>query len=131
MVEAHFCGAEQEDFGAQAVGAAGDGFAGAGALAVGNLYLLDHSLDLRVEQPQECAIQIAVNGAVFVIIYVGAVPLAVFINVFHQKPGAVAALIVHRARFALMDDQKLFWSTIYIQLYDTANRHGTQSSRCH
>ena len=123
--EARFGRTEQENFCRQAVRAAGDGRRRAAAFAVRELYLLDGVLDVRLEQVQERAVQVGMDGAVGIIVGVQAVPCTVFIDVLHQKPCAVAAIVIDAGRLALMDNDEVSGRTIYFQLDGAADCFGT------
>ena len=107
MRHADFRTGQQEDFRGQAVGPAVDGLAVAGAGAVGKFDLLDLRLDVGVEQGEELIVQVCVDGAGGVVVDVGAVPLAVFVDVLHQQPHAVTARVVGGAGLSLVNDDEV------------------------
>ena len=131
MVETRFGRTEQENLRRQAVRAAGNGLGRAAAFAVREFYLLDGVLDVRLEQVQERAVQVGVDGAVGVIVSVRAMALAVFVDVLHQQPSTVAAIVIDAGRLALMDDDEIFGRTIYFQLDGAADCFGTQGHISH
>ena len=128
---AHFNIGEQKHFGAQTICAAVDSHAGAGAGAVGNLGLLDLVADVCIDQVEEGAVEVAVDGAAGIIIDVGTVPLAVFVDVLHQEPGAVAALIVDVGRLALVDYDEVPQGTADFDFNDTSYGFGAKCGGCH
>ena len=91
------------------------------ALAIRNLYLLDGVLDARLDQIQECAVQVGMDGAVGIIVGGRAIPLAAFVDVLHQQPRSGAAIVIDAGRLALMDNDKVSGRTIYFDFNDAAH----------
>ena len=69
--------------------------------------------------------------AIGIIVDVTAMPLTVLVDVLHQKPCAVAAIVIDAGRLALMDNDEVSGKTIYFQLDDAANTLGAELYRCH
>ena len=130
VVEARFGRTEQENFCGQSVGAAIDGSPEHGtAFAVRYLYLFNGVLDARLKQIQERAVQVGMDGAVGVGIVIQAMPLAIFVDVLHQNPCAVAACIVDaRIRDTLMHHNEISDGTTHRD-FDRA-AHGQSAQRC-
>ena len=131
MDEVDLSGAEQEDLRGKSAGTAGHGLSITGSLSVRDFHLLDGIPDIGLKQVQEGRIQVVVDGAVLVVVVVGAVPLSAFIAVLHQKPRSITARVVHGAGLPLVDNDEIFRSTIDLQLHGTADCLGAQSNRCH
>lgn len=100
--EANLVAGQQENLTEQAVSTALVSATRTTVLTVRNLHLLDSVLDVTVEQIQERVIQVGVDVAAFVLIYIGTVPLSVLIDVLHQQPRSIAAYIIDAGRQALM-----------------------------
>ena len=75
--------AEQENLCRKTVRPGGDSLSVAGTGTVRDLDLLDCLLNVRVEHRKEGAIEVRMDSAVCVVVDIRAVPLTVFINVFH------------------------------------------------
>src|SRR5699024_4920058 len=120
----------QEDFAAQAVGAGCHRTAAARTIVVRDLYLLDGLPDIRIEQIQEGSVQPAVDVRIFVVV-VGPVPLSCGIDVLHQQPGAVAAVIVQAGRLALVHNDEVLRTAVQVQFEDRADGLGAEFHICY
>ena len=112
MLVVNFRCAQQEDLAGQTVCSLLRRTAITAVLSIRDLNLFDNIADVALEQIQERAVQVSVDVAAFVLVYIGAVPCAVLVDVLHQQPSAVARVIVHRSGLALMDDNELFLRAI-------------------
>ena len=117
MRHADFRAGKQEDFRGQAVGPAVDARTIAGAGTIREFDLLDLGLDVLVEKVEEGAIEVAVDCAGGVVVDVGAVPLAVFVDVLHQQPNAVTARVIRGAGLALVDNDEVSRCAADFQLH--------------
>lgn len=111
---------QQENLRTQAVRPAIDVHAGATSGAVRDFRLSDLGPDVGVDQVEERAVQVAVDGAVGIVIDVGAVPLSALIQILHQQPCAVAGLVVDGRRLSLLDNNEVPQSAVDFNLDDTA-----------
>lgn len=112
---------QQENLRTQAVRPAVDAHAGAAAGTVRDFRLPDLGPDICVDQVEELVVEPLVDGAVGIVIDVGAMPLAAFVQVFHQQPCAIAGLVVDGRRLPLLDNDEVPQGAIDFNLDDTAN----------
>ncbi len=122
---------QQEDFAGKSISPAVDGLAGAASRSVWNFDLLDLRLDIRVEPGKEGAVQVRLDGAVGVVVDVGAVPLTGFKDVLAQQPGPVAGGVVKAGGLALVDDDVIHQRPVFFQLDNTAYRFRAELYSCH
>lgn len=116
MDEVDLSGAEQEDLRGKSAGTAGHGLSITGSLSVRDFHLLDGIPDIGLKQVQEGRIQVVVDGAVLVVVVVGAVPLAVLIDVLTKEPCTITRAIIQRTWQALMNTQVILSNSVLIEL---------------
>ena len=120
MRPANFIAGQQKYFGGKTIFTCRKA-APAGALLVRNFHLFDSRSNFGINQVIEVIVQIGMGGATSIVVGVCSIPLAFFVDVFHQQPSTVAAIVIDAGRLALMHDDEIFGRTVDFDFDDAAN----------
>ena len=117
---ANFIAGQQEYFGGKTICAGGKAAVPAAcAVQVRDFYLLNSCPDVAVDEVVERSVQVCVDAGILVGVIVAERVRCV--DVLHQQPSTVAAIVIDAGRLALMHDDEIFGRTVDFDFDDAAN----------